>query len=279
MRNKIINIINKSINAVDKDIKVLYQKYLDNIDDFEITKSIRDELINKDIPKDLKDIIDYMVKKSVFIVGGDGWAYDIGFSGIDHILSSQEDVNSIVLDTEVYSNTGGQMSKSSRIGQVAEFANLGKSTPKKDLFKIAMNYPNVYVGQVSLGSNFMQTIKVFKEAENHNGPSLVICYSPCLEQGIKGGMCNATSEQKLAVDSGYLTLMHYNPKEDKLYIDSREPDFTKYKDFLMNEVRYKSLVIKNPDLAKELLAKNIKNAKDRYKSYIELSNKKKDDQE
>ena len=146
----------------------------------------------------------------------------------------------------------------------------------RDLFKIAMNYPNCYVGNVSLGSNFMQTIKTFKEAEEHNGPSIVICYSPCIEQGIKGGMCNATNEQKLAVDSGYLTLMRYNPVEDKLYIDSREPDFSKYKDFLMNEVRYKSLVTKDPNLAKELLSQNIKYAKKKYEEYKELANKNSD---
>ena len=273
MHNRILNIINETYDAVDKDIQKLYKKYLDNQNDFEITNEVKEKLEVLDIPKDLKDIINYMPARSVFIVGGDGWAYDIGFGGIDHVLSSGENVNIIVLDTEVYSNTGGQASKSSRYGQVAEFANMGKRTNKKDLFKIAMNYPNCYVGNVSLGSNFMQTIKTFKEAEEHNGPSIVICYSPCIEQGIKGGMCNATNEQKLAVDSGYLTLMRYNPVEDKLYIDSREPDFTKYKDFLMNEVRYKSLVTKDPNLAKELLSQNIKYAKKKYEEYIKISKK------
>ena len=273
MRDRIINIINESYDLVDKDIQKLYKKYLDNQNDYEVTKEVKEKLEVLDIPKDLKDILNYMPSRSVFIVGGDGWAYDIGFGGIDHILSSNENVNIIVLDTEVYSNTGGQASKSSRYGQVAEFANMGKKTAKKDLFRIAMNYPNCYVGNVSLGSNFMQTIKTFKEAEEHNGPSIVICYSPCIEQGIKGGMCNATNEQKLAVDSGYLTLMRYNPKEDKLYIDSREPDFTKYKDFLMNEVRYKSLVTKDPKLAKELLSQNIKYSKKKYEEYKGIANK------
>ena len=276
MHERIVNIINETMDAVDKDIQKLYKKYLDNQDDYEITNEIKNKLLELDIPKDLKDIINYMPARSVFIIGGDGWAYDIGFGGIDHVLSSNENINIIVLDTEVYSNTGGQASKSSRYGQVAEFANMGKRTTKKDLFKIAMNYPNCYVGNVSLGSNFMQTIKTFKEAEEHNGPSIVICYSPCIEQGIKGGMCNATNEQKLAVDSGYLTLMRYNPEEDKLYIDSREPDFTKYKDFLMNEVRYKSLVTKDPNLAKELLSLNIKYAKKKYEEYKDLANKNSD---
>ncbi len=274
MRDRIKAIIKSSYDAVDEETKKLYDTYLNNIDNFEITNDVRNKLEQKDIPKELKDIIDYMVAKSVFIIGGDGWAYDIGFGGIDHVLSSGENVNIIVLDTEVYSNTGGQMSKSSHYGQVAEFASKGKTTPKKDLFKIAMNYNNVYVGQVALGSNFMQTIKVFKEAEEHNGPSIIICYSPCQEQGIKGGMCNATSEQKLAVDCGYLTLMHYNPTEEKLYIDSREPDFNKYKDFLLNEVRYKSLINKSPELAKEILLQNIKYAQKRYNDYVKLSSNK-----
>ncbi len=273
MRERIINIINNSIDSVDKNVKKLYEKYLNNINDYEITNQVKKELENKKIPKELKDLINYMPSRSVFIIGGDGWAYDIGFGGIDHILSSNENVNIIVLDTEVYSNTGGQMSKSSHFGQVAEFANLGKKTPKKDLFKIAMNYPNCYVGMVSLGANFIQTIKTFKEAEEHNGPSIVICYSPCIEQGIKGGMCESTNEQKLAVECGYVTLMRYNPIDEKLYIDSREPDFSKYKDFLMNEIRYKSLVTKNPELAKELLSLNIKYAKKRYDEYKSIADK------
>ena len=274
MRDRIKSIIDSSYDAVDDETKKLYDEYLNNINDYEVTNSVRNKLLERDIPEELKYIIDYMVAKSVFIIGGDGWAYDIGFGGIDHVLSSGENVNIIVLDTEVYSNTGGQMSKSSHYGQVAEFASTGKTTPKKDLFKIAMNYNNVYVGQVALGSNFMQTIKVFKEAEAHNGPSIIICYSPCQEQGIKGGMCNATSEQKLAVDCGYLTLMHYNPTEEKLYIDSREPDFTKYKDFLFNEVRYKSLITKSPQLAKEILLQNIKYAQKRYRDYVKIADNK-----
>ena len=273
MHERIVNIINDTYDKVNKDVQKLYKDYLDNQDDYEITTKVKEELEKLNIPEELKNILNYMPARSVFIVGGDGWAYDIGFGGIDHVLSSNENVNIIVLDTEVYSNTGGQASKSSRYGQVAEFASKGKRTTKKDLFKIAMNYPNCYVGNVSLGSNFMQTIKTFKEAEEHNGPSIVICYSPCIEQGIKGGMCNATNEQKLAVDFGYLTLMRYNPEEDKLYIDSREPDFTKYKDFLMNEVRYRSLVTKDPNLAKELLSQNIKYAKKKYEEYKKMANK------
>ena len=215
-----------------------------------------------------------MPARSVWTLGGDGWAYDIGFGGIDHVLSSGENVNILVLDTEVYSNTGGQASKYSRIGQVAQFADNGKKTAKKDLFKIAMGYPNCYVANISLGSNFMQTIKAFKEAEEHNGPSIIIAYCPCIEQGIKGGMCNATSEQKLVVECGYTTLMRYNPVDEKLTIDSKEPDFDKFDTLLNNEVRYNSLVKKNPELAKEVLELNKQDAIKRYNYYKELANKK-----
>ena len=151
---------------------------------------------------------------------------------------------------------------------------MGKKTAKKDLFKIAMSYPNCYVANVSFGSNFMQTIKAFKEAEEHNGPSIIIAYSPCIEQGIKGGMSNATAEQKLVVECGYTTLMRYNPQEEKLYIDSREPDFTKYDELLKNEVRYNSLIKKNPELANEVLELNKQEAMKRYNYYKKLSEEK-----
>src|SRR5574344_1300891 len=275
MHERIKSIIKSSYDSVDDKVKSLYDEWLNNEDDYKITDEIKTKLLTEDIPVDLVNIINYMPARSVWIIGGDGWAYDIGFGGIDHVLSSGEDVNILVLDTEVYSNTGGQASKSSHYGQVAEFANMGKRTPKKDLFKIAMGYENCYVGNISLGSNFMQSIKVMKEAEEHHGPSIIIAYCPCIEQGIHGGMSCATSEEKLAVDCGYTTLMHYDPNVDTLTIDSREPDFGKYQDFLMNEVRYKSLINKDPELAKELLSLNIKEAKRRYEEYknISLNNK------
>ena len=155
------------------------------------------------LPKELYDLKEYIPKKSVWAIGGDGWAYDIGYNGIDHILHSNENINILVLDTEVYSNTGGQASKSTKVGAVAEFADFGKKTSKKDLFKIAMCAPNVYVGSICLGANNVQAIKTVTEAENHNGPSIVICYCPCIEHGIKGGMCNSINEEKLAVECGY----------------------------------------------------------------------------
>ena len=273
MHQRIKNIISNTYNSVDDKVKSLYDMWLNNEFDYNITEDVKNNLIKEDIPIDLMDIINYVPARSVWIIGGDGWAYDIGFGGIDHILSSGENINILVLDTEVYSNTGGQASKSSHYGQVAEFADMGKRTPKKDLFRIAMGYDNCYVGNISLGSNFMQSIKVMKEAEEHNGPSIIIAYSPCIEQGIHGGMSCATSEQKLAVECGYTTLMHYNSLDDKLIIDSREPDFNKYKDMLMNEVRYRSLITKNPELAKELLTLNLKEAEKRYNYYKEKASK------
>jgi pyruvate-ferredoxin/flavodoxin oxidoreductase len=273
MHKRIKNIIEKSIDAVDDNVKNLYQSWLDHENDYQVTKDIQDKLSQENIPNDLKPILSYLPAHSVWIIGGDGWAYDIGFGGIDHVLSSGANVHVLVLDTEVYSNTGGQSSKSSHLGQVAEFADMGKRTPKKDLFKIAMNYPNCYVGSVSLGANFMQTINTFKEAEEHNGPSIIIAYCPCIEHGIKGGMGCSISEEKLAVGCGYTTLMRYNPEDDKLTIDSSEPDFNKYHDFLMNEVRYRSLSNKDKNLAEELLQSNIEEAKKRYKYYQEKSSK------
>ena len=271
-RDRIEKIMRDS--KVDGEVKELYTKWLENREDFDITKEIKNKLIEIGVPSELKDLIDYVPARSVWTLGGDGWAYDIGFGGIDHVLSSGENVNILVLDTEVYSNTGGQASKSSRIGQVAQFADNGKKTAKKDLFKIAMGYPNCYVANISLGSNFMQTIKAFKEAEEHNGPSIIIAYCPCIEQGIKGGMCNATSEQKLVVECGYTTLMRYNPVEEKLTIDSKEPNFDKFDELLNNEVRYNSLVKKNPELAKEVLELNKQDAMKRYNYYKKLSEEK-----
>ena len=271
-RDRIEKVMRES--QVDGEVKELYTKWLENREDFDITRDIKDKLIELGVPSELKDLIDYVPARSVWTLGGDGWAYDIGFGGIDHVLSSGENVNILVLDTEVYSNTGGQASKSSRIGQVAQFADNGKKTAKKDLFKIAMGYPNCYVANVSFGSNFMQTIKAFKEAEEHNGPSIIIAYCPCIEQGIKGGMSNATQEQKLVVDCGYTTLMRYTPENEKLTIDSREPDFSKYEQLLNNEVRYNSLVKKNPELAKEVLELNKQEAMKRYNYYKKLSEEK-----
>lgn len=270
-KEKIKSIINTSMNSVNKNVRELYETYLENIDDYKITKEVKEKLKEEEIPSDLKDYLPYMPHNSIWAVGGDGWAYDIGFSGIDHVLSSGEDINILVLDTEVYSNTGGQASKSSRLGQVAEFANLGKETRKKDLFKIALCYPNCYVAEVSLGADYNQTIKAFKEAHEHKGPSIIICYSPCVEHGIKNGMINSISEEKKAVKCGYTILMRYLPSEEKLYIDSKEPDFTEYIDFLSNERRFKTLMEKDQVRAEALLNEQVNDAKRRYSYYKKLS--------
>lgn len=270
-RNRIEEIIKNSLDSVKEEEKELFKKWLDNKNDFKITYEVADKLKDMEIPNDLKSLINYIPARSVWCIGGDGWAYDIGFGGIDHVLSSNKNIKILVLDTEVYSNTGGQASKSSRFGQVAQFASSGKETTKKDLFRIAMSYANCYVANISLGANFIQAIKAFKEADEHDGPAIIIAYAPCIEQGIKGGMSNSIKEEKLVVDSGYVNLMRYNPRENKLYMDSREPNFDKYEELLQNEVRYNSLYKKDKDLAKELLELNKEDAKRRYYYYKDLS--------
>ena len=272
-RERIINIINNSRKKVSDEVNNLFDEYLDNLNDYEITNNIKNKLSKLEIPQELNNLLDYMPAFSTWAIGGDGWAYDIGFGGLDHVLSSNENINVLVLDTEVYSNTGGQASKSSRVGAVAQFAGFGKRTNKKDMFRIAMSYPNCYVAQVSLGSNMFQTIKAFKEAEAHNGPSIIIAYSPCIEHGIKGGMSNSIDEQKLAVDCGYLTLMRYNPTNKEFKIDSKEPNFDKYEEFLLNENRYNSLKLKNKEQAEELLNINKNNAINKYNYYKKLNDK------
>ncbi len=265
MQNRIAKIIEKNINNVESDIQKEFIKWLDNPNDYKITREVKKNLKDKDIPKELSSLIDYIPSRSVWCIGGDGWAYDIGFGGIDHVLSSKKNVNILVLDTEVYSNTGGQSSKASQIAQVTEFNEDGKTTSKKDLFKIAMCYPDTYVASVSLGANGMQCIKAFKEAIEHEGPSIIIAYSPCIEQGIFKGMKCSLEEQKKLVDCGYLLLMRYDGKN--LSIDSKEPDFSKYEEVLLNEVRYSSLKIKDEKQYQKLMALNKEQAFARYNYY------------
>ncbi|MEE0635897.1 thiamine pyrophosphate-dependent enzyme, partial [Adlercreutzia sp.] len=202
---------------------------------------------------------EYLTKKSVWIFGGDGWAYDIGYGGLDHVLASGKDVNVFVFDTEVYSNTGGQASKASNLGQVAQFAAAGKDVKKKSLAEIAMTYGYVYVAQVAMGANLNQTIKAITEAEAYPGPSLIIGYSPCEMHSIKGGMTNCQTEMKKAVDCGYWNLLRFNPEGapgKKLVIDSKDPAEGEYQNFLMNEARYSRLTREFPERAEELFAEN-----------------------
>lgn len=267
-RDRIKHIMEETINSVDEDIKELFTKWLENENDFAITKDIKEKLEDKLIPKELKDLIDYVPARTIWAIGGDGWAYDIGYGGLDHVLHSNENIKILVLDTEVYSNTGGQASKSTKLGAVAEFANFGKRTIKKDLFKIASCIPNCYVASISLGANMMQAIKAFNEAEAHNGPAIIIAYSPCIEHGIKTGMTTSSEEQKLAVECGYTILMRY---DGKYHIDSKEPDFNKYETFLDNEVRFNALKIKNKEFASKILEEQKENAIKRYEYYKKVS--------
>ena len=270
-RKRIEKIMEQEMATVSLAVQKLYQEWLENQNDFVITLKVKEALEKENVSSELQAYFDYLPARTVWAIGGDGWAYDIGFGGIDHVLSSEENVKILVLDTEVYSNTGGQMSKSSHIGQVAEFADLGKRSHKKDLFRIAMSYPNCYVASISLGANMMQTLKVFKEAQAHQGPSIILAYAPCIEHGIKGGMSCTTEEQRLAVEVGYTILMRYKPEDDRLYIDSKTPNFDRYREFLDREVRYRSLQIKNPSMAEVLLENNKQTAIKRYHYYEKMS--------
>ena len=217
---------------------------------------------------------EYLSKKSVWIFGGDGWAYDIGFGGVDHVLASGEDVNVFVFDTEVYSNTGGQASKASNIGQVAQFAAAGKTVAKKSLAEIAMTYGYVYVAQVAMGANPNQTLKAIAEAEAYHGPSLIIGYAPCEMHSIKGGMANCQAEMKKAVECGYWNLFRFNPAakaegKNPFTLDSKAPAGG-YQEFLMNEARYSSLTRSFPERATELFARSEEEAKARYEKLTRL---------
>ena len=217
---------------------------------------------------------DYLIKQSQWIVGGDGWAYDIGYGGLDHVIAADEDVNIICVDTEVYSNTGGQSSKATPTAAVAQFAAAGKRTKKKDLGMMAMSYGYVYVAQVAMGYDPQQTLTAIKEAEAYKGPSLIIAYAPCINHGIKGGMSNAQNHAKAAVEAGYWHCYRFNPdlkKEGKnpFILDSKAPSAS-FRDFLMSEVRYTSLSRKFPEIAEELFAKAERDAQDRTESYLRL---------
>ena len=207
---------------------------------------------------------DQLSKKTFWMYGGDGWAYDIGFGGLDHVVASGENVNVLVVDTEVYSNTGGQSSKATPIGAVAQFAASGKRRPKKDLGGMLMTYGNVYVAQVAMGADNAQLVKAMHEAELFNGPSVIIAYAPCQSHGLKCGMAKVQDEMKKAVDAGYWHLYRYNPNaREKFKLDSKEPTIP-YEDFLDGEVRYASLKRTFPENAKELFAQGTKQAKERY---------------
>ena len=225
--------------------------------------------VDCDVCRDIVKNKDFLAKKSQWVFGGDGWAYDIGSGGVDHVLASGKDINIMVYDTEVYSNTGGQSSKATKTGAVAQFAAGGKDVKKKDLASIAMSYGYVYVAQICMGADMAQTVKAIAEAEAYPGPSLIIAYAPCINHGIKKGMDKAQTEEKLAVECGYWNNFRYNPAAEKKFsLDSKAPKLETYQDFLKGEVRYMSLAMKNPERAAELFARNEAEAKERY-AYLE----------
>ena len=257
------------------EVKAACKEYLDTFGIGALNGTATDKLVavlsGVDCPicKDIVKHKDFLAKKSQWVFGGDGWAYDIGFGGVDHVLASGKDINIMVYDTEVYSNTGGQSSKATKTGAVAQFAAGGKDVKKKDLASIAMSYGYVYVAQICMGADMAQTVKAIAEAEAYPGPSLIIAYAPCINHGIKKGMDKAQTEEKLAVECGYWNNFRYNPAAEKKFsLDSKAPKMEGYQDFLKGEVRYMSLAMKNPERAANLFAKNEQEAKERY-AYLE----------
>ena len=256
------------------ELKAAAKEYLDTFTVGALNGSATDRLVaeleklNTPEAKEILDNKEFLSKKSQWVFGGDGWAYDIGFGGLDHVIASGKDVNIMVFDTEVYSNTGGQSSKATKTGAVAQFAAGGKDTKKKDLASIAMSYGYVYVAQIAMGADYNQTVKALAEAEAYPGPSLIIAYAPCINHGIKKGMSKAMTEEKLAVESGYWNNFRFNPAaENKFTLDSKTPTGD-YQEFLKGEVRYSSLALKDPERAAKLFEKNEEDAKERF-SYLE----------
>ena len=282
LRSRVERLMKENMEAVAGETKAVFTEWLEGKDDAEKSKVASEKVIvalgkeKHAVAKEILDLKQYLIKKSMWIFGGDGWAYDIGFGGLDHVLASGENVNVLVLDTEVYSNTGGQASKSTPVGAIAKFAASGKRVRKKDLGMIAMSYGYVYVAQVSIGANQSQYFKAIKEAEAYPGPSLIIAYAPCINHGLKLGMGKTQEEGKLAVASGYWHLYRYNPMleaegQNPFQLDSKEPDWSKFQDFIMSEVRYSSLKKAFPAEAAELFKAAEENAKWRYKSYQRMT--------
>ena len=269
LKAKVEDVMNSE--KAPEEVKAACKEYLDTFDCGATNGTATEKLVEaiKDADCDVcRDIVknkDFLAKKSQWIFGGDGWAYDIGFGGVDHVLASGEDINIMVFDTEVYSNTGGQSSKSTPTGAIAQFAAGGKETKKKDMASIAMSYGYVYVAQISMGADFNQTVKAIAEAEAYPGPSLIIAYAPCINHGIKKGMSKAQTEEELAVKCGYWHNFRFNPAaENKFTLDSKAPASEDYQAFLDGEVRYNSLKRSNPEKAARLFAKNENEAKERY---------------
>ncbi|HQO12897.1 MAG TPA: thiamine pyrophosphate-dependent enzyme, partial [Petrotogaceae bacterium] len=287
MRNRIADLAQELIGLDICDcIKAPFKAWLDGKEDAKASKAATLEILKvldkdtsnaraNEILKEISSKKDHLIKKSVWIFGGDGWAYDIGYGGLDHVLASGEDVKVLVFDTEVYSNTGGQSSKSTPVGAIAKFAASGKKTKKKDLGRMAMTYGYVYVAQVAMGADKNQLMKALTEAEKYNGPALIIAYAPCINHGLKAGMGKTQEQEKKAVESGYWHLYRYNPvlKNDgknPFTLDSKEPK-SPFRDFLMSEVRYTSLILQSKEEAERLFAKAEIDAKERYENYKKMN--------
>ncbi|WP_148785723.1 pyruvate:ferredoxin (flavodoxin) oxidoreductase [Campylobacter concisus] len=283
MRHRIEDIMRNNIYSVPNALSALYNDWInfknDGVKTQEITKNllpILEQNLSAPGVKEILELKKFLIKKSQWIIGGDGWAYDIGFGGLDHVLASGENVNVLVLDTEVYSNTGGQSSKSSRAGSIAQFTASGKPAQKKDLGYIAMTYGNIFVAQINSNASQANVIKAIAAAEAYDGPSLIIAYSPCIAHGIKGGLALSGGQGELATKCGYWPTYLYDPRllkegQNPLKITSKEPDWSLYEEFLLNEVRYNSLKKTNPEHADELLAKNKADAQRRYRQLKRLS--------
>lgn len=283
LRKRIARLMTEGLTGdLSNDVKAAFQEWIDGKDEAAKSEVATEKVlaaiakVNNPICKEIMDLKQYLIKKSVWVIGGDGWAYDIGYGGLDHVLASGEDVNLLVLDTEVYSNTGGQASKSTPLGAVAKFAASGKRIRKKDLGMMVMSYGYVYVAQVSMGSSQAQYLKAIKEAEAYPGPSIIIAYSPCINHGLNLGMGKTQEEANLAVECGYWSNYRYNPQleaegKNPFTLDSKEPDFTKFQAFLQSEVRFTSLVKMFPKEASELFAAAEQNAKWRHNNYKRLA--------
>ncbi|MBD5643446.1 pyruvate:ferredoxin (flavodoxin) oxidoreductase [Clostridium botulinum] len=287
IREKLAELMQEALNMeINQDLKDAFKQWLESMDDGEHSKTATAKILeampnenfqNNPILNEIMEKKDYLIKKSHWMIGGDGWAYDIGFGGLDHVLASGDDVNIFVMDTEIYSNTGGQCSKSTQTGAIAKFAAAGKKIKKKDLGLMAMSYGYVYVAQIAMGANMNHTIKTIAEAEAYKGPSLIIAYAPCISHGIKTGMGTSIAEEKKAVESGYWHLYRYNPmlKEEgknPFTLDSREPTKS-FKEFIQGEVRYSSLMNIFPGIAEKMSDMAEQHARERYDNYKHLADK------
>ena len=273
---------------LDTPLNQAFNNWLENKDDVKGSKEATGEILNlkdekvtdekgSELIEKIFDLKDYLIKKSVWIFGGDGWSYDIGYGGVDHVLASGEDINILVFDTEVYSNTGGQSSKATPLAAVAQFAASGKKVRKKDLGLMLSTYGYIYVAQVAMGANQNQCLKAIREAESYDGPSIIIAYSPCINHGIRMGMGKSQFREKQAVDAGYWHLWRYDPRlEDEgknpFQLDSKEPSAS-FQEFIQGEVRYSSLKRSFPETADQLYEQAEKAAKARYETYKRLAGK------